>query len=99
MVTPMTQAVMWQVIYEDDDLLAVSKPPFLPTAPRHRWEVCRWCVLSQVLLSAYSSSTPWVQAFEGLMLRMVWMQGGSLVNRVLNYLGEALWPHAAAMSE
>lgn len=38
-----------QVIYEDDDLLAVSKPPFLPTAPRHRWEVCRWCVLGQTL--------------------------------------------------
>ncbi|BDA45557.1 Ribosomal large subunit pseudouridine synthase D [Coccomyxa sp. Obi] len=43
------------VIYEDDDLLAVSKPPFLVTAPKHRW------------------------------------QGGSLVNRVLNYLGKP--PH------
>ena len=28
-----------QVVYEDDDLLAVSKPPFVSTAPRHRWEV------------------------------------------------------------
>ena len=28
-----------QVVYEDDDLLAVSKPPFISTAPRHRWEV------------------------------------------------------------
>ena len=47
-----------------------------------------------------SSSTPWVQAFEGLITAYpVWMQGGSLVNRVLNYLGEALWPHAAATSE
>ena len=26
-------------MYEDDDLLAVSKPPFVSTAPRHRWEV------------------------------------------------------------
>ena len=37
-----------QVIYEDDDLLAVSKPPFVPTAPRHRWEVCCRCVLGRV---------------------------------------------------
>ena len=28
-----------QVVYEDADLLAVSKPPFVSTAPRHRWEV------------------------------------------------------------
>ena len=63
----MTRPVMWQVIYEDDDLLAVSKPPFLPTAPRHRWEVCRWCVLSQTLLCAYSLSTPWARALEGLL--------------------------------
>ena len=32
--------LVWQVVYEDDDLLAVSKPPFVSTAPRHRWEVC-----------------------------------------------------------
>lgn len=30
-----------QVIYEDEDLLAVSKPPFLATAPKHRWQVCK----------------------------------------------------------
>ena len=43
-----------QVIYEDDDLLAVSKPPFLVTAPKHRWQV-RGALLCQLCDSCFES--------------------------------------------
>ncbi len=70
-----------QVIYEDDDLLAVSKPPFLVTAPKHRWQVDLY--LSPSSNQGSQKTFAWAASHFRLPL-----QGGSLVNRVLNYLGK-----------
>ena len=37
---PDCQASHTQVLYEDEYILAVNKPPGIATAPRHRFEVC-----------------------------------------------------------
>lgn len=29
-----------EVIYEDDDIIAVNKPPHVISAPKHRYKVC-----------------------------------------------------------
>ncbi len=50
-------ALILQVIYEDDDLLAVSKPPFLVTAPKHRWQVHLF------MSSCYLFMYPWQTEF------------------------------------
>ena len=75
-----------QVVYEDDDLLAVSKPPFVSTAPRHRWEVSFSYLDGHHSTAAGFRQDLVVSTISGNCGSAV--QGGSLVNRVYGYLGE-----------
>lgn len=78
-----------QVIYEDEHLLAVNKPEGIITAPKHRFMVRRCCHNKSqgIALSAFvSESSRWTDLRQHFVPCAE--QGGSLVNRIIGYLGE-----------